>query len=126
MGDKQQPTFDFSKLNFDLSGGGAGGFNLQGALQGLQSQLGALGMIGADSGYFQTLPKAVQRRVRALRNLDVRPRFSISIPISIPDFDFSFINWLVPVICSNMMIGEVCFRYTNLRFLTLLARVRED
>ncbi|ELR22669.1 nucleosome assembly protein family [Acanthamoeba castellanii str. Neff] len=70
MGDKQQPTFDFSKLNFDLSGGGAGGFNLQGALQGLQSQLGALGMIGADSGYFQTLPKAVQRRVRALRNLD--------------------------------------------------------
>jgi hypothetical protein len=73
MGDKQQPTFDFSKLNFDLSGGGAGGFNLQGALQGLQSQLGALGMIGADSGYFKTLPKAVQRRVRALRNLDVRP-----------------------------------------------------
>jgi len=70
MGDKQQPTFDFSKLNFDLSGGGAGGFNLQGALQGLQSQLGALGMIGADSGYFKTLPKAVQRRVRALRNLD--------------------------------------------------------
>lgn len=89
MGDKQQPTFDFSKLNFDLSGGGAGGFNLQGALQGLQSQLGALGMIGADSGYFQTLPKAVQRRVRALRNLDVRP---ISISISV--FDFSFISQL--------------------------------
>lgn len=70
MGDKQQPTFDFSKLNFDLSAGGAGGFNLQGALQGLQSQLGAMGMLGADSGYFKTLPKSVQRRVRALRNLD--------------------------------------------------------
>lgn len=66
MGD-QQPTFDFSKLNFDLSGGG-GGFNFQGALQGIQAQLG--GLIGADSGYFDTLPKVVQRRVRALRNLD--------------------------------------------------------
>jgi len=69
MADKQQPTFDFSKINFDFASGG-GGFNFQDAIEGLQGHLEKL--IGGDSGYFKTLPKSVQRRVRALRNLDVR------------------------------------------------------
>jgi len=67
MADKQQPTFDFSKINFDFASGG-GGFNFQDAIEGLQGHLEKL--IGGDSGYFKTLPKSVQRRVRALRNLD--------------------------------------------------------
>lgn len=67
MGEKQ-PTFDFSKLNFDFASAGSG-FNFDAsALAGIQSRLNTL--IGADSGYFDSLPKIVKRRVRALRNLD--------------------------------------------------------
>lgn len=67
MGEKQ-PTFDFSKLNFDFASAGSG-FNFDAsALAGIQSRLNNL--IGSDSGYFDSLPKVVKRRVRALRNLD--------------------------------------------------------
>lgn len=75
MGDKQ-PTFDFSKLNFNLSGQGGFAFDPS-ALSDIQSKLGSL--VGTDSGYFDTLPKTVQRRVRALRNLDVSSSHLVAI-----------------------------------------------
>eukprot|EP01087_Luapelamoeba_hula_P024450 TRINITY_DN930_c0_g1_i1.p1 TRINITY_DN930_c0_g1~~TRINITY_DN930_c0_g1_i1.p1 ORF type:complete len:407 (+),score=131.99 TRINITY_DN930_c0_g1_i1:190-1410(+) len=65
----QQP-FDFSKLNFNFgnasagsSAAAAGGFNFAD----LNSQFGGRlgGLVGAPSGYLQTLPKPVQNRIKA-------------------------------------------------------------
>ncbi len=66
MGDKNaQPVFDFSKLNFDF-----GGATFQPSDPSAAAALGKL--IGKSSGYLETLPKAVQQRIKALQHLDVR------------------------------------------------------
>lgn len=67
---KDQPTFDFTKLNFNF---GTEGFKFEdqgNMLNAIQSRLGEL--VGKPSGYIESLPKSVQTRIKALQKLETQ------------------------------------------------------
>jgi nucleosome assembly protein 1-like 1 len=67
-GSKDQPVFDFSKLNFNFGTDEGFKFEAQAEmLSAISSRLGTL--VGKPSGYLETLPQSVQKRIKALKKL---------------------------------------------------------